>query len=274
MSASAELRHIAVTAAQSVTELVLEGFAHRGSFEVKRDVHDIVTEFDRRTELILRQQLTSLAPGSGFVGEETGTEASASTVTWHVDPIDGTSNYASGMPLWSVSIGACVGEEMAAGVVWDPVRREMFSADETGTYLNDIPVRAAAPVESTQAELLTCYPDVADLDLDGSARAYRRHEVLQRSFRAVRGLGSSALQLAWVSAGRVAASIQTHQQSWDVTAGCFLVQQAGGDIIGIGADGAPTRRHPHLQPTIVAFGQPNAYPLITDLWQDDLPESE
>lgn len=261
-----ELRLAAVEAAQAVTDLVLTGFRECTEVRLKRDSHDIVTEFDLLAEQAIHSRLRDLVPGSGFVGEETGRHDEDRAIAWHVDPIDGTTNFASGMPAWSVSIGAVVADEVIAGVVWDPVRGEMFSADDTGAYLNDQPVRARAAEDSATGVLLTCYPDVLDLDLDGSALAYSRHEGFQRAFRAVRGLGSSALQLAWVAAGRVAATITTHQQSWDVAAGCCLVTRAGGSVVGLTADHRVAQGAAFRQPTVMAHGSPAPYPFLLDLW--------
>ena len=99
-----ELRLAAVEAAQAVTDLVLTGFRECTEVRLKRDSHDIVTEFDLLAERAIHSRLRDLVPGSGFVGEETGRHDEDRAIAWHVDPIDGTTNFASGMPAWSVSI--------------------------------------------------------------------------------------------------------------------------------------------------------------------------
>lgn len=204
--------------------------------EEKTSLHDLVTEHDRACEEIIVARLQELVPGCRIVGEEGGLRESADAhgdagdvPTFYVDPIDGTSNFASGTPLFCVSIGVALDGRLVAGVIDAPALGQVFTAGPDGALLNGRPLRGRETRDQTSAVVLTGHPAPRDLDpredlaLEGARR-------IGQKVRAVRNLGSAALELAWVAAGWADATFSTLINSWDVAAGFALVEAAGGSV--------------------------------------------
>lgn len=212
--------------------------------DLKRDRYDIVTEHDRACEAIAVAALREAVPGCRIVGEEGGESVPTSddgagglgtSVTFYVDPIDGTANFASGSPMFCVSIGAAWKGQMVAGVVNAPLLgQEWFADDETAWvqgFDTDGPVLLPGPVERTEAEsvILTGFPSSRDVALGGEGVM----EDFIRATRAVLGVrstGSAAIELAFVASGWADACFMTGVSSWDAAAGEALVRAAGGTI--------------------------------------------
>ncbi|NUT39511.1 MAG: inositol monophosphatase [Thermoactinospora sp.] len=230
MAPSAELLDIAVEAARTAGERLRAAFRTRPAVETKRDFHDPVTEHDLAAEETIRAVIAKRAPDSAIVGEEGG-GAAGEGVTWFVDPIDGTANFAAGVAFWCVSIGVAVGGDLVAGVVYDPVRDDLFAASEEGAWCNGAPLRSRGATRDREAMLLTSYPTPRDFDEHGD-EALRRYGRLLTSFSALRRPGSAALKLAHVAAGWSDACFGRGASPWDVAAGAVLVRQAGGLYLG------------------------------------------
>ena len=164
------------------------------------------------------------------MGEEGGTTGEGS-VRWYVDPIDGTANFAAGVPFFCVSIGVAVEGRLVAGVIYDPIRDDEFTASETGAWCNGAPLRSTGASRDREAMLLCSYPSPRDLDRDGDL-ALQRFGRLVSSFASVRRPGSAALKLAHVAAGWSDAAYGAGVSPWDVAAGAFLVRRAGGVYLG------------------------------------------
>lgn len=197
--------------------------------EEKHGHADIVTFADREAEAIIRRILTERVPNSRILGEEGGWQGEGE-VTWYVDPIDGTSNFASGLPWFCVSIGAhdANGQPIAAAI-FDPVRGEMFSCQGGQLWLNGAPlVPAIRATADAQAEILTNLPREGVLP---TPEAMHWLGQIFAAFRGVRRLGSAALQLAWVAAGRAAINYDEGCWPWDLSAGLQLVAASGGQIL-------------------------------------------
>ncbi|MDF5757976.1 inositol monophosphatase family protein [Spongiactinospora sp. TRM90649] len=245
-SASRELAGIAALAARSVGDRLREAFRSRPAVRTKRDFHDPVTEHDRAAEDIIRAVIAAECPDSVIVGEEGGVrradggEADAAEegavdgrVRWYVDPIDGTANFAAGVPFFCVSVAAAAGDEVVAGVVYDPMREEEFTAGPDGAFLGGRRLRSAGAASDREAMLLTSYPSSRDLAVEGEA-ALGRFGRLVTSFAAVRRPGSAALKLAHVAAGWSDVAFGMGASPWDVAAGSLLVRRAGGVYIPLG----------------------------------------
>lgn len=230
---SSELRAGAVAAALSVGDYLLEGFQLPMDTEFKRDIHDVVTMYDVESEKRIVSFLENEFPDSRFVGEEGGHHGSGA-IEWHIDPIDGTANFARGIPLWCVSIAAVVGRRVVAGVVFDPVAGNMFSADDSGAWLGSKAIRARAASREIDGTIISSFPDAQDVRLFGD-RAFSLQSELISSFRASRNLGSGALNLAFVAAGWADVTMGFATNSWDIAAGGFILQQAGGEFFGFDA---------------------------------------
>ena len=282
----AELRRIACDAAATCAPELAGAFRSTPAelqVATKRNAHDLVTLHDRATEDALVAFLEQAVPGSRFTGEEggsrgghglpddgAGTEAPGSPpavggqVEWIIDPIDGTSNFAHGFAMFSVSIAAAVDGEVVAGVVLDPVGGLEFSADEAGAYLNGERFGAGAPVaepedgagagpaDESSLNVVTSYPSAEALELDGTA-ALERFGRLVDTYATVRRTVSGALECAYTAIGWADATLGVDTNPWDVAVGQLLVTRAGGTYVPrfYDTDG-PERRAAHLAPCYVA----------------------
>jgi myo-inositol-1(or 4)-monophosphatase len=223
-----QLMEVATAAAVEVGEMLAEAFRERSSFRAKRDSHDLVTEFDVRAEQEIRAYLTDHVPGSSVWGEEDGLVGSGD-VAWYVDPIDGTNNFVAGIPFFCTSIAAVYRNRVAAAVIYDPIRAELFSADLNGASCNGSPLQSTGATVDTAAVLGTDFPTHIASVLAGNGRPdFDRFAELVQSFQTVRRLGSGALMLAYVAAGRIDVTFATTANPWDVAAGLLLVGKAGG----------------------------------------------
>jgi myo-inositol-1(or 4)-monophosphatase len=198
----------------------------------KRDAHDIVTAHDRASEAAIAARIRAAVPGSTVVGEEGGRQGEG-RVVWYVDPIDGTTNFARGLPGWCVSIAAEVDGAIVAGVVHVPVTGETFRADLSGAWLHDTPLVAAARPREAEAVMLTSFPAARHYDELGDADAAAAHRALADAFLALRDPGTGALQLAWVAAGWADATLGFMTNPWDVAAGALILARAGGSFVAL-----------------------------------------
>lgn len=208
----------------------------------KSALADIVTEADREVELLIRGRLAAARPGDGFLGEESGAERGSSEVTWVVDPIDGTVNYAYGIPHYAVSIAAVTGDPepdrwvAQAGVVYTPVVDELFRASRGGgAWLGD--GRLAVSTGSAAGALLATGFGYDPATHAGDLERVRTVMPIARDLR--RG-GAASLDLAYVAAGRLDGYFERGLHPWDHAAGGLLVREAGG-VLGGSPHGAPGR---------------------------------
>ncbi|MFD2239286.1 inositol monophosphatase family protein [Aureimonas populi] len=244
--AEAAVVEAAVAAARAAGAVSRHAFlaAERGQLpqvEEKRGFFDIVTLADREAETAAARAIFDRVPHSRILGEEGGWQGEGG-VTWYVDPIDGTSNFACGLPFFCASVAA-YGEDGTpiCGAVYDPMRDEMFLARGGTLTLNGGPVTAVRrAVRDSEAELLTNLPREGAPPSDGELARFGR---LVSSFRAVRRLGSCALQLAYVAAGRASVGYDEMCYPWDIAAGLQLVEAGGGRIMAWDAQDRPME-HP------------------------------
>jgi myo-inositol-1(or 4)-monophosphatase len=227
---STELMTLAMSAARDVAPMLLEAFRTDVDIETKADMHDLVTEYDSAAERRIAEVLLDANPESAIVGEEGGRTGDAA-LTWYVDPIDGTANFARGIAFWCVSIGATVDGERVAGAVYDPVADLMFHADGSGAFLNGRPLHARGFTAPSRSTMLAHFPMPADLEADEQF-AMTEYANLVRAYSAVRNKGSGALSLAHVAAGWGDVTLNFGTNSWDVAAGSFILEQAGGTYVG------------------------------------------
>lgn len=203
--------------------------------EQKAGFFDIVTVTDKAAEVEASRIIWDRLPQSRILGEESGWQGEGRT-SWIIDPIDGTSNFASGLPFFSVSIGAYHDGRPVCAVVYDPIRDEMFMAEGGKLTLNGQPVAPYAKgLSDPEVELLTNAPYEGGRP---SVETLAGFADVVDSFRAVRRLGSCALHLAYVAAGRVAVCYESKFSAWDISAGLQLVQAAGGIIHARDGEGA------------------------------------
>lgn len=223
-----DLLDLAVEVAVEAAELVR--VRRREGVEVaatKSSPVDVVTEVDRASERLIYERLMTARPDDGFLGEEGGSAESASGVVWVVDPIDGTVNFLYGIPHYAVSIAASVDGEPVAGVVLNVVSGETFTATRGGGAFRDgVPLRIGsdgAPPPLAQRLVGTGFNYVADVKLKQTVAV----SALLREVRDVRRMGSAALDLCSVAAGRVDAYVEEGLNPWDMAAGGLVATEAG-----------------------------------------------
>lgn len=222
----AERLAVAESAARAAGEEALRAFrGDVGAVRIKRRRHDVVTETDERVERLVAARLLEAFPSDGLLGEEgTSDRESQSGVTWAVDPVDGTWNFAAGIPHWCAVVACADAEGPLAGAVFDPVRDELWSAARGGRGLlldgEPAPGRPVRDVgDSTWAAAL------------GRAFAEERWRGVMGRIGPVRVMGSLALDLAWTAAGRLDALAYTcDRRPWDVWAGQVMAREQGLDV--------------------------------------------
>jgi myo-inositol-1(or 4)-monophosphatase len=189
---------------------------------------DPVSEADEAAEALIRARLTAARPDDGILGEEEGDAEGTSGVRWVVDPLDGTVNFLFGIPQWAVSIAAEDADGALAGVVYDPMRDELWSAERDGpARCGDTVLRGSAKTDLAHALLATGFGYEAEVRaIQGAAIARILPHV-----RDIRRLGSAALDLAWTAAGRYDAFYERGLKAWDLAAGALLCRRAGLDVV-------------------------------------------
>jgi myo-inositol-1(or 4)-monophosphatase len=241
-----ELLELAVEVARMAGTLLLERARSGAEDQIasKSTPTDLVSEADLASERAIRELIAARRPDDGFVGEESGSSvASASGLSWIVDPLDGTVNFLFGIPQWCVSVAVAEAGEVLAGVVYDPNREELFGATSVGGAL----LHTRDHTSSLLAREVAVGPSAAAGDdgglgsamvatglyYDAGVRAAQA-KVLARlvdRVRDIRRFGSAALDLAWTAAGRYDAYFERGVQRWDVAAGALICRRAGLSVV-------------------------------------------
>ena len=188
---------------------------------------DLVSDADERAERAVVAYLRERRPDDGLVAEEGSRNEGRSGVRWLVDPLDGTINYLYGFPHWCVSVGCADADGAVAGVIYDPLRDELFTATRGGgARLGGIPLAVTAVADPGLALVATGF------SYDPAERAAQAAVVgrIAGGVRDIRRAGSAALDLAWVAAGRLDAYFEVSRSPWDSAAGELLVREAGGSV--------------------------------------------
>ena len=250
---SRALRLAAIAAAESVAPQLKEAFRSDMDIEFKKDRRDIVTVHDKAAEVAICAHLLAAEPDSCFVGEEGGVQGTG-RIQWFIDPIDGTANFARGMPSWCISIGAVCEDQIVAGAIVDPMGGNVFSADLAGAYHGEAPLRSNGTSDEGLAIILCSYPSARDLVQDGREVALDRFAGMVETYSAVRRIGSAALGLAHVAAGWADGAANFCINAWDITAGIFILRQAGGNFVPLTIKPMPEGVPDHMYPAYVALG--------------------
>jgi len=198
----------------------------------KKGPGDFVSAADLRSERTLRQELHKARPDYGFLMEESGAVAGSDPDhRWLIDPLDGTMNFLHGIPHFAISVGLERAGEPVAGVVYDPIKDELFWAEKgVGAYLNDRRIRVSSRRKLEDALLATGIPPRSGND-DAERTAFLAQvDAALAATAGVRRFGSAALDLAYVAAGRYEAFWEHQLSPWDIAAGIVLVREAGGDV--------------------------------------------
>jgi myo-inositol-1(or 4)-monophosphatase len=225
-----QIRKVAVRAALAAGELQMRYYRKRLHVREKAK-SSLVTEVDLRSEALIRRALEKDFPYFQFRGEESGEIAgrSAHAPMWHVDPLDGTTNFVHGFPMFCVSIGLALGDEPLVGVIHIPTLGETFHGSQgSGARLNRAPLKVSKRVKLSECLLTTGFAYVRESRrLSPEIRKFERAHL---EARAVRRPGAAAIDLAYVAAGVFDAFWERNLSSWDICAGALLVSEAGGKV--------------------------------------------
>jgi len=224
------LLNVMVQAAQKAGRSLKRDFGEVEKLQVSlKGPANFVSAADHRSEETLRRELEKARPGYGFLGEETGRhEGSDKAHTWIVDPLDGTTNFLHGIPQFAISIALVRENTIMAGVVYNPVLDELFTAERgKGAFLNDRRIRVAARSRLQDAVVACGLPHRGR---GGLAEFRTEFAHVQEQVAGLRRFGAAALDLAWVAAGRLDAYWERNLSPWDTAAGIILVREAGGFV--------------------------------------------
>lgn len=217
---------VAIDAAQKAGDLLLDYWG-KAKVEYKGEI-DLVTDADRAAERLIIDVILDRFPEHGIFAEESGEQKSHHPVRWIIDPIDGTTNYAHGLPLFAVSIAVAYNDQVVAGVVYNPATKEMYAAKRgAGATLNGSPISVSDIDDINRSLLVTGFPY--------SVRETKHHNFdhftnFTKISQGVRRLGSAALDLAFVARGALEGYWENSINPWDYAAGWLLVEEAGGRV--------------------------------------------
>jgi myo-inositol-1(or 4)-monophosphatase len=217
-----------ISIAKEAGEIIREGFGKNIQIEFKSGENNLVTEIDKKSEKVIIDLIQRKYSSHSILTEERGELLQNSEYLWVIDPLDGTSNFAHGLPIFSVSIGLQKNNETIAGVIYDVMRDIIYSAElGSGAFANEKKIFVSSTNQLSRSMLVTGFPYNVK---DNPEYAFERFEILTRNARAVRRLGSAAIDFCYVAAGVFEGFWEVHLHPWDICAGKLLVEEAGGDV--------------------------------------------
>jgi len=221
-------KQTAMRAAREAAEILMTNFGRLGANDVvTKNKSDFVTWVDKTSEQEIIKIIRQDFPDHNFCAEESEHD-DVGGFRWIIDPLDGTTNYIHGVPIFSVSIGLEKDGELLLGVVYDPNRDELFYAEKDGgAFLNDEPVKVSATTDPALALLATGYPFRAKQYIDAYQNSFKK---LFLEAAGVRRAGSAALDLCYIACGRYDGFWELDLKPWDLAAAIVILQQAGGII--------------------------------------------
>jgi myo-inositol-1(or 4)-monophosphatase len=212
--------------AREAGALLLEYFDKHIKIEYKGEA-DLVTAADRKSEILIRERIRSLWPDHDILGEEQGLRDTGSAYRWYVDPLDGTTNFAHGYPVFCVSMALQHKDQMIAGICYDPTRNEMFTAERgMGAFLNGAPIHVSKISKLAESLVATGFPSHKR---HKNPNIHFYHQITLRT-HGVRRAGSAALDLCSVACGRFDGFWEFNLNPWDTAAGVLMVEEAGGRV--------------------------------------------
>lgn len=216
----------AIDVARRAGALLRDGLSRQRSIELK-GAFNLVTDIDHASEALIIDAITSAFPEHAILAEESGARLGGGP-TWLIDPVDGTNNYAHGLPFFSVSLALWNAREPVLGVVYDPIADELFSAEAGGgAHCNGRPMRVSRTPALNDALLATGFSYEYATRPDNNLREFDR---VNARCRGVRRLGSAALEIAYVAMGRLDAHWELALNPWDTGAAALMVLEAGGRL--------------------------------------------
>jgi myo-inositol-1(or 4)-monophosphatase len=249
--------NIAVRAARRAASIINRAALDGSPLEIKsKQVNDYVTQIDRAAEEAIIDVVHKAYPEHAFMAEESGASGGGAEYRWIIDPLDGTTNFIHGFPQYCVSIAVEHRGALAHGVVYDPVKNELFTASRgRGAFLNDRRVRVSKCIRLQGALVGTGFPfkELGRLDL-----YTRQLRYFMRTTAGVRRAGSAALDLAYVACGRLDGFWELGLSPWDMAAGALLIQEAGGLVGDLTGEAA------YLQSGDICASAPKIFPAMLE----------
>ncbi len=227
------LMNVMIAAARKAARSLSRDFGEVAQLQVSiKGPANFVSAADHRAEEILYRELSKSRPGYGFVMEEGGVvEGDDKSHRWIIDPLDGTTNFLHSIPLFAISIGLEREGQLVAGLIYNPVTDEMFTAEKgKGAFLNDRRIRVAARQTLADTVVSTGIPHRGR---KGHPRFLRQAQSVMGHVAGLRRTGAAALDLAWTAAGRFDAYWEYNIQPWDMAAGIVIVREAGGTVLDL-----------------------------------------
>jgi myo-inositol-1(or 4)-monophosphatase len=223
----ASILETAEAIALSAGEILCQAYHQPQQIDYKGEVN-LVTQADLASEKYIVAALLDAFPTHAVIAEEGGEHNGKSGLTWLIDPLDGTTNFAHGFPVFAVSMALRNAEQVLAGVIYDPIHEECFvTAKGRGATLNGKPIHVSATSEIGQSLLATGFPYDRQTADDNNAAAF---SAFIRCCQGVRRAGAAVLDLAYVACGRLDGYWEMRMQPWDIAAGMLLVCEAGGQV--------------------------------------------
>ncbi len=217
-----------IEVAKEAGELIRENFGKHQSIEYKSNLSDLVTETDKRAEKLITDFIKREFPSHNILSEEGSEKKGHSDYLWVIDPIDGTTNFAHGLPIFSVSIGVVKNDEIIAGVVYDIMRNVIYSAEKGGgAFANGKKLRVSKNSDLRKSLLVTGFPYNVS---ENPNNVYEKFIAFLKNSRAVRRLGSAAIDCCYVAEGVFDGFWEVSLNPWDICAGKLIIEEAGGKV--------------------------------------------
>ncbi len=217
-----------ITIAKEAGEVLRSGFKQNYLIEYKTNSSNLVTEYDKKSEELIIDFIKEEFPSHSILAEESGRQDNSNEYLWIIDPLDGTTNYAHGLPIFSVSIGVMKRREIIYGVVYDVMRDTIYSAEKrSGAFCNGKKINVSSNDNLSKSVLVTGFPYNISENPD---KAFERFIAFLKEARAVRRLGSAAIDMCYVAEGVFDGFWEVALNPWDVAAGKLLIEEAGGFV--------------------------------------------
>jgi len=217
-----------INIAKEAGDIIRNAFRSNFGVETKSNIKDLVTEVDKKSEETIINFIKKEFPTHSILAEESGNHQRSSEYFWVIDPLDGTTNFAHGLPIFAVSIGVVKGGEVICGAVYDIMRDVMYSSEKgSGSFANDRKLHVSSNSDIKQSVLVTGFPYNVASNPDN---AFERFITFLKSARAVRRLGSAAIDMCFVAEGVFDGFWEVYLNPWDIAAGKLIVEEAGGVV--------------------------------------------
>jgi myo-inositol-1(or 4)-monophosphatase len=222
--------NVMVKACRKASKIIIRDFGEIENLQVSlKGPGDFVTASDKKVEKILIEELQKARPNYSILSEEIGKISNDESFKWIIDPIDGTANFLHGIPHFAISIGLEQDGEIICGIIYDPIKDEMFTAEKgNGSYLNNQRIRVSSRSKLKDCIVFTGGPKKESKDYDLSLKEYNNFS--SKVLIPIRKLGSASLDMAYVAAGRCDGFWQRNLNYWDIAAGIILIKESGGFV--------------------------------------------